>query len=739
MKKFTAIILSLCVIISLIATLPIIHAEEMKQFGLVNELSDGKEYVLIWNSSTSDNTGEKYALAESSGVFGGNKLNESYFSGDIIKLNPNYKQYIWIAYEENGKWRFECTLNGKYLAYDADTENGLVLSDDNTKDDTLWIYKKSSAGNYLVPSSKTTHRIRYSGSSECILVQSSSSNIYVYLYELGAEACPEHVYVNCLDTTCESCGNKSRSNSELAHVYSSDSDDTCKICGFEKHVFSDSELDENEASKTVSAVFYGDSSSSHVIENYRNKFNITSLISSIAPLKNVTHVDVTVEASEIKGISNKIPGCRVYYNGWQQKLIEAKTFEGTDSLSFSIDIPEENVESIWINPYSFETEYEFGFKITVDVTYVEEDDEPNYGEPLASIVSFSDFQLWTSDNQLFGTNWRELKYQLGSIFEAMSKRVNPDYIIFGGDYTNEVNNEAASEMGRSEVLDVISDWWPHIDGENGRYIQVKGNHDPKEFEGIVESGPIEFDNVIVYVIQENDFPCGMSSEESKITVETTAKTLEKYLNQRIRSGDTRPIIIATHLGLHYEARTGSNTQYIYILFDVINKAAEDLDIIFMHGHFHSSGDPEGGGGIVYRGVGETLNVADESCFDEEGKALQDKAGRGRPSVLNFTYMNYGYVGFVGRSDLEIFSHLETETVLTASELNVYDDLITLSRYSASGKISEFSKTIQRLHADAKPKLLPGDYIYIYIGIAVIIVIAVIIIIVVVSKKRKKNK
>ncbi len=66
--------LSLCMILVLISTLPDVSAKSSREFGLVEAMSDGKEYVLVWNSELTDNSGAKHALGEEDGVFGATPL-----------------------------------------------------------------------------------------------------------------------------------------------------------------------------------------------------------------------------------------------------------------------------------------------------------------------------------------------------------------------------------------------------------------------------------------------------------------------------------------------------------------------------------------------------------------------------------------------------------------------------------------------------------------------------------------
>lgn len=731
MKKLLTLLTNAFMILSFISALPIVKADDSQQYGLVKELTDGKEYIMVWNTEYIGNWGDKHALGASGETFGNNTLNEENFSGDVYHLDEDSLAIVWTAHKCDGGWRFKNKQTEEYLAYDSSTEDGLTLVHDSDDENTIWTYRKHTSGYCLHPLNDPNYRIRYSVSGERLRVQNANtSNSYVFLYELGAEGCSEHIFSDCLDVSCESCENISRSTSGLAHEYDSQTDGECNVCGFIRYVFEAEDAVPNSAVRTFGAVFQDKS----VVDSYKNLFNITSLIASIAPLEDVTHIDITVEANSTKELGSNL-SCQLYWNGWWEELADTKSYGDSNFVTFSADIPEE-IESVWLLPYSFASETEISFKITVSATYNERA-ELNYGEPKVSIVSFSDYQLW-SNTQRFGTDWIGLRAQLSDIFSAMSK-VSPDYVIFGGDYTNALGDALASGHGRREILDVIDDFWQNINGVNGTYIQVEGNHDPADADGMIETGAIEYDDFIVYVLNEDDLDWQMYSEAERLKTEATAKTLEEFFKKRIRAGETRPIFIASHTCLHYDAgRDSGNNQYSYLVFDVINEAAKNLDIIFLFGHNHSTGDHEVGGSVVFKESGDTIYIADESCYDENGAPLQDQLNRGRKETLNFTYMNYGYVGYVSEKLAKVgdFSTLEYETVLTASEINIYDDKITLTRYSSGGRISEFSKVIERLHTDNKPRLLAEDYAILVIVAAGILISAVAVALIIGRKGKK---
>lgn len=739
----------------IIGLVPSVYADSTS-YGYVTELTNTREYVLVWNSDIRGNDGDKHALAaDSSGV-----ATHDITAGSAYTTSDSSE--VWVAVKSGDNWLLKNKSTAAYLKYDSSTKSLTVTSVEDEA--TEWVYKVHTAGNSLQPSEDTSMSIRYSVGSGKLQMRAynDGNNCHVFLYEAGAKSCDEHAYKDCLSTTCSVCGTE-RSNSGLSHSYANG---VCSVCGTELYTYDDVTLADNQASKTFSAVFYDNNADSLPTDEYANMFNITSLVASVAPLEAVTHLDINVEASNIESFTNSFntkPSCQLFWNGWWADFVETKKFGDSYSVTFSADVPEDGVNSIWLLPFAFVPETEIAFRVIVTVTYTETSEE-DYGEALATIVSFSDYQSW-SGSQQYSTNWISLRAQLSDIFTTMS-RVNPDYVIFGGDYTSAMLNREASDYGRAEVLAVLGEYWSDISPENGTYIQVEGNHDPDTQEGPVESSLIEYDEFLVYILNEDDLPWDMYTESSKTKVQAAANKLSACFDKLIEDGETRPVFIASHTGLHYDvARNDGNNRYTYIMFDVINEAAKKLDIIFLFGHNHSTSDPEAGGSIVFKAVGDTIYVPTEDCYDADGKGLTNALNIGRASKLNFTYFNYGYVGYIGNvkdriSDNADILALDYETVLTASEINIYEDVITLSRYSAGGKLSAFSKTIERTHtgvkkipteADSSDEVTPDNEIitvepakeaessltmYVIICVAVAAVAAIVIILVIIRAKKK---
>ncbi len=740
MKRIALFLMALVVIVSISNVMPVASAADDSQFGITDLLEVGKEYVMVFNSNKVDNSGDRHPVyVGGGGRFGLNKISQSKFKGDNLFLDSSYSSYVWIAEEgpSNNTWRFKNAASGFYLAYDTEADYGLIISETADNDSTVWKFRKHTNGYCLHPNSDSGLRIYYDKETGYLELGDSSSSSYVYLYEKGYEACYEHEYDDCLDYTCNVCLRDSRNKENAAHTYTQDLC-VCDVCGYERNLFKEKEISDDSFSTIITTVF-GGVTLSKPLSWYQSQFEITSLISGVAPLEHVSKVDITVEANHVIPFKSYEPSCSVFFNSSQSDVLSTANFDADGIAHLSIDITDpESIDSIWLAPTNFEIYEEFLFRITVEVSH-NKSSRSKYGEKLASVISFSDYQL-SDSAQPFSTDWTGLSARLSHLLQAAGNKAQPDYIIFGGDYTIVENNAVASNMGRASVLSVIANRWPEITGDNGRYIQIQGNHDPDYMEGFVPSGPTEDENVIIYAIHHQDYKCWHSGDSSMDEVTAIATTLEEYLEQKIREGEKRPIIIATHVHLHYDpARPNGNTQYAYVLFDVINKVAEKLDIIYLFGHNHSSGDPEMGGGIVFRTRGDTINVSDPSCYDEEGMGYQDKMGYGRTSELNFTYMNFGYVGYILTDKFETlpaFEDVEIDKTQTVSEIGVYNDVITISRFSKYGRVDEYCHVIKRLHTENKPVIWPT---IVMIGGGVLVIAVAVIVIIAISKKKKTAK
>lgn len=279
----------------------------------------------------------------------------------------------------------------------------------------------------------------------------------------------------------------------------------------------------------------------------------------------------------------------------------------------------------------------------------------------------------------------------GNLKRLKTEGKTPDSIILCGDYSNDGNYhdyQLSSEDAIQEIKATTKKIFPEVSSE--RMMFVQGNHDALS-ESITTSGLHEFDDYLVYVLNtQNDFPWKQGKEAGSLQkVKDSSKAMKKTFDKLIEDGETRPVIIAGHLPLHYTARTSSlhttgDNLYSSLIFDVVNNAGKDLNIIYLYGHNHSKGwDAYMGGSSVYKPVGETLLIPD---FKETDINTDKFSAR----KTTFTYMNAGYSGYyMNCSDKELLNgtadqYDTTDKALTGTLIEIYKDKLVVNRYSGDG-------------------------------------------------------
>ena len=216
-------------------------------------------------------------------------------------------------------------------------------------------------------------------------------------------------------------------------------------------------------------------------------------------------------------------------------------------------------------------------------------------------------------------------------------------ILMGGDY--DAGDVYPNSSHLTAVNTTINAVYSGIADENRIFIQgnheTYGNLSPSNNDLLDATGEHDTDYYGVYAINYEDF-------------ENAASGLQNYLNGK--SGYTKPIFVMSHQPLHVTSRGDNNAAVD--LFDVLNNY-DDLNIIFLFGHNHSGGyDAYLGNGSIYLPKGSSITVAG-----------------GSTETLNFTYMNYGYVGYVNGS---------ADTTLTMSVFEIYEDEVLVKRYDTNG-------------------------------------------------------
>ena len=307
-------------------------------------------------------------------------------------------------------------------------------------------------------------------------------------------------------------------------------------------------------------------------------------------------------------------------------------------------------------------------------------------DPLAVIFAASDFQAENSDKTKDSVETG--KENMNAIIAKMKAAgySNVTGALFCGDYTanfntwgsssgagNKTNSLAASNAGANAVEAVLNTAWGLTDAE---VVYVQGNHDYAGFENMDAGGANDTEYYGVYVIHEDDFQWKQGDTQANSgntnpqgAAQNTAAALKAYLKAKVDEKYDQPIFVASHVPLHYGYRStsakGYDNIYAKYIFDVLNEYGEDLDIIFLFGHNHSSYyDDYIGGGAVYLPVGDKIHIPNVG-----------KDGGSAEYTLNFTYMNAGYVGYYGG---------KCEIGLSSTIFEIYEDKVVIARYTADG-------------------------------------------------------
>lgn len=284
----------------------------------------------------------------------------------------------------------------------------------------------------------------------------------------------------------------------------------------------------------------------------------------------------------------------------------------------------------------------------------------------ASVLTGSDFQAYGA----------EAYERFGKLLTLMKNDglQTPDSMLVGGDYTKLLFDYAVP--GISQIRDQLTAVYPEADPK--RVVCIQGNHD-NPVSGFTKTGFYDMGVYNLYVINEDDFPWLQGLRPGvELHVKKVAADLEKRLNALINAGDTRPVLVMTHLPLHHSSRVlYSDNLYSSYIFNALNAAGRTLDIVFLFGHQHSGDyDDYIGGAVNFMAPGDTIRVPKagkpgENAYTEE--------------TLTFTYTNCGYIGYTNNNNTET-----STDALTLGVIRFTDDEIKVIKYSENGFFRENS-------------------------------------------------
>ena len=260
--------------------------------------------------------------------------------------------------------------------------------------------------------------------------------------------------------------------------------------------------------------------------------------------------------------------------------------------------------------------------------------------------------------------------RFGDVLQLMADDglTTPNSVLVGGDFTKILFDDAIP--GVTLTRNNLKAVFPDADDE--AVVCIQGNHD-NPVSGLNKTGFYDMGVYCLYIITEDDFPWQQGLRPTVCgRVRKLAEDMTKNFNAMIENGDTRPVIVMTHLPLHHTYRANyADNKYAAYIFDAINKAAEKLDMIFLFGHQHSGDyDDYIGGSVNFLAPGDTIRVpltdkSGENCYSEE--------------TLNFTYLNCGYLGYSNNHETETSTN-----ILTLGAIRFKKNAFRFVKYSEKG-------------------------------------------------------
>ena len=286
--------------------------------------------------------------------------------------------------------------------------------------------------------------------------------------------------------------------------------------------------------------------------------------------------------------------------------------------------------------------------------------QPLKTESYADIVTLSDAQSWGPG--AFKT--------FGKVLRAMQKDglEEPGSLLCGGDYSRFMADYAT--LGIIQLREQYVNVYPGADPDS--LVCIQGNHD-QSVASFCPTGMYDMGTYSLFIMNEDDFPWKQRDNKSnEDIVRATASMLSDSLDRLIAADDSRPVIVLTHVPLHFTRRDsyGDNLYASYI-FDILNRAGEKLDIIFLFGHNHSDDyDDYIGGSVNYLARGEKIRIPSRENPGKDGFTEE---------TLNFTYTNCGYIGYTGNSNTA-----PSTDVLSMGLIRLFEDRIEMLRYTEDG-------------------------------------------------------
>ena len=267
-------------------------------------------------------------------------------------------------------------------------------------------------------------------------------------------------------------------------------------------------------------------------------------------------------------------------------------------------------------------------------------------KPLTTVFAASDFQPYKGNNDALEQGQLYMQTIIGQMkqdgYDIKGALICGDYSKTGNTWSNVQPGQ--NNSGVAAIAEILE---KELGLGYGETVYVQGNHDPADTEGLDPFGANDTEHYGVFVLHEDNYRwkqgagnnTGNDDTDSAQVVAAAAAELESYLSAKAGEQYEKPIFVCAHVPLHYSYRTYAQASldniHAKLIFDVLNRYGEQLNIIFLFGHNHSdTHDDYLGGGSVYLPVGDTILIDD----GEDTRKFTEH-------TLNFTYMNAGYLGY----------------------------------------------------------------------------------------------
>ena len=298
--------------------------------------------------------------------------------------------------------------------------------------------------------------------------------------------------------------------------------------------------------------------------------------------------------------------------------------------------------------------------------------------PVDSVAFFSDLHTSSSNSKT-----TLVKNTFSSIANVAASKVSAVFSVGDVFSSNESQNISSLSSVTSAIRSGLNDETVHVDyvwSDHDRYggvANITGLVYGAGADGIY--GNADDGNYYVYFISMSDMT---TNPRYGITTTFTSSKLTDFTNAVATLDHTKPLFVVSHMPL---LDNRGDNGHAYEWCQVINAAAEDMDVALFYGHNHRYDKLTD----YFYGVGDTMSVEDN--------------GTTRKVTLNFVHACAGYMEPKSTGSYSS----STSRMEVALLVNINADSIQYVTVNANGiytgSIGPVNKTFTRTHASAVPE------------------------------------